>query len=234
LLVDYGGTLVEEVGVDPRAGIEWLLTHASARPPHLTLEQVRARADRITREVAARRDDVHLETPWPSLTRLIYDCLGIRFDLPMAELELGYWRASVTTRPIPGAREALERLQAGGMPVAVVSNSSFGEPVIRDELDRHGLAEYLEFVAVSADYSVRKPNVLLFETAAARLGVDQEHIWFVGDRLDTDVAGAKAARMTAVWFNQRGAHDPSGQADITARSWNELLQHVVTAIPPPE
>ena len=31
LLVDYGGTLVEEVGVDVRAGNEWLLARADER-----------------------------------------------------------------------------------------------------------------------------------------------------------------------------------------------------------
>ena len=83
--------------------------------------------------------------------------------------------------------------------MAVVSNSSFGEPVIRYELEKHGLTEHLAFVLVSSDYSVRKPNGLLFDTAAARLGVSPQHIWFVGDRLDTDVTGAKAAAwMTAL------------------------------------
>jgi len=83
----------------------------------------------VTKEVAARRDEVQLETAWPTLTRLIHDFLGIRFDAPMSELELGYWKASVTTQAMPGAREALERFHRAGVPMAVVSNTSFGEPV---------------------------------------------------------------------------------------------------------
>lgn len=46
---------------------------------------------------------------------------------------------------------------------------------------------------VSAEYAVRKPNMFLFETAATRLGIAPEDIWFVRDRLDTDVIGAKTA-----------------------------------------
>jgi hypothetical protein len=61
LLVDYGGTL-EEVSVDMRAGNEWLLSRASYRPAHVTLADVLERASRITKEVAERRDQVHLET----------------------------------------------------------------------------------------------------------------------------------------------------------------------------
>jgi FMN phosphatase YigB (HAD superfamily) len=231
LLFDYGGTLVEEVSVDPRAGNEWLLSRASYRPAHVTLEQVLARASRVTREVAGRRDHVHLETTWPTLTRLIHDFFGIRFDTPMADLEMGFWKASVQTRPMPGARQALERCHRWGVPTAVVSNTSFGEPVIRYELGKQGLADHLAFVVVSADYSVRKPNLLLFEIAAARLGIPPGDIWFMGDRLDTDIVGAKAAGMTAVWFNPNKQKDPSRAADLTVTDWDDFMQHVLRASP---
>lgn len=229
LLLDYGGTLVEEVSVDMRAGNEWLLARASYRPAQVTLEQVLERANRVTREVAGRRDHVHLETAWPTLTRLIHDFLGIRFDAPMAELEMGFWRAAVQTRPMPGAPKALEQLHRSSVPVAVVSNTSFSEPVIRYQLDKHGLAEHLAFVMVSADYSVRKPNVLLFETAGARLGVQPKDIVFMGDRLDTDVIGAKAAGMTAVWFNPNHMDDPSRGADLTVTNWDDFIRHALEA-----
>ena len=232
MLFDYGGTLVEEVSVDLRAGNEWLLSRASYRPPHVTIDHVVERAARVAREVTSRRDEVHIETPWPTLTRLIHDFLGIRFDMPMADLELGFWNASVHTQAMPGAREALEQFHKWGLPLAVVSNTGFGEPVIRHELARYGLTDHLAFVLVSSDYSVRKPNVLLYETAAARLNVKAEDIWFVGDRLDTDVAGAKAAGMTAVWFNPQGRANPSRDAnasrdvDLTVSGWADLVGHV--------
>jgi len=234
LLFDYGGTLVEEVSVDLQAGNEWLLSRASFRPTSVSLEQVLERASRVTTEVAGRRDDAHLETAWPALTRLIHDFFGIRFDAPMAELEMGFWTASVQTRAMPGARQALEQCHRLSLPSAVVSNTSFSEPVIRYELSKHGLADYLAFVIVSADYSVRKPNVLLFETAAARLGIQPRDIWFVGDRLDTDVAGAKAAGMTAVWFNANKLQDPSPDADLTVTDWDDFMRHLLESIPSPQ
>jgi putative hydrolase of the HAD superfamily len=226
LLFDYGGTLVEELSVDVRAGNEWLLARASYRPPHVTIDHVLERATRVAREVTARRDEVQLETAWPTLTRLIHDSLGIRFDTPMPELELGFWNASVRTQAMPGAREALEQFHRWKLPLAVVSNTSFGEPVIRHELARYGLTDHLAFVLVSSDYSVRKPNVLLYETAAARLNVKAEDIWFVGDRLDTDVAGAKAAGMTAVWFNPHGRSNPSTDVDLTVSGWADIVGRV--------
>src|SRR5215467_13994187 len=201
LLLDYGGTLVEEVRSDARAGNEALLARAFYKPAHITIEQVMARANRVSVEVAARRDEFRLETPWPTLTRLIHDYLGIRYAEPMAELEMAFWKASVTTTPMPGAREALEQFHRSGLRMGVVSNCSFSQDVLRYELAKHGLADRLEFIVVSAEYSVRKPNVFLFETAAAKLGFACNDVWFVGDRLDTDVAGAKAAGMKQYGFN---------------------------------
>ena len=232
LLFDYGGTLVEERSVDLRAGAEWLFAQAADRPTGVTLADVLERAERVTREVADRRNEFHIETPWPTLTRLIHDYFGIRFDAPLEALELGYWKASVETRPMPGARDALERFHAEGLPMAVVSNSSFGAPVIRRELARHDLAEHLAFVLVSADYAVRKPNPLLFEVAAARLGLAPDEIWFVGDRLDTDVRGARDAGMTAVWFNRNGSSDAARGAGLTFETWEDLSHHVLRARSP--
>jgi HAD superfamily hydrolase (TIGR01509 family) len=172
--------------------------------------------------VAARRDLHQVETPWPGLTRLIHDYFGTRFSQPMEELELAFWKASVVTSPMPGARAALEELHAMGLPMAVISNSLFGSSVIRYELAKHSLADHLSFVMVSAEYAVRKPNPLLLETAAARLGVRPTGIWCVGDRLDTDVAGARAAGMTAVLFDPTQRHRAS--ADLAVGSWAELVQ----------
>jgi HAD superfamily hydrolase (TIGR01662 family) len=233
LLLDYGGTLVEEVRSDARAGNEALLARALYKPAHITIEQVMARANRVSAEVAARRDEFHLETPWPTLTRLIHDYLGIRFAEPMAELEMEFWRASVSTTPMPGARGVLEQLHRSGLRLAVVSNCAFGPDVLRYELGKHGLADRLEFIVVSAEYSVRKPNLLLFETAAAKLGLACSDIWFVGDRLDTDVAGAKAAGMKAVWFQPGSTGQPSPDASVLkVESWTDLLHHFEIASVP--
>ena len=230
VLLDYGGTLVEEVGFDPRAGNAWLLAQASHLGPGVTLDAVLERAHRVANEVADRRDKFGIEAPWASLTRLIHDYFGTRFKLSGPELERGFWDASVTTNGIPGAREALDALAAAGVPMAVVSNASFSAEVIRHDLQKHGLTDHLAFVMVTADYVVRKPNALLFDVAAARLGVAPADIWVVGDRLDTDVAGARAAGMRSVWLKPPNA-PPSSLPDLTVRDWPDVVRCFEAAEP---
>ncbi len=228
LLFDYGGTLVEEVAFDRRAGIELLLAHSVERRAGVSPDEIIERAERVTREVADRRDQLGIETPWASLTRLIHDYFGTRFDAPLAELELAFWNAAVQTRPMPGVREALDAFQRSGIAMGVVSNTLFGHNVIRHELAKHDLADYMAFVIASADYAVRKPDPLLLEVAAARLGVPRSEVWFVGDRLDTDVRGARAAGMTAVWFGpDAGTQHPD--ADLHAATWGDVAGMVRAA-----
>ena len=225
LLFDYGGTLVEEVGFDHAAGMAYLRRRAAHWPAEVTVEDVMQRAARITRDVADQRDRLQLETPWPALTRLIYDYFGIRFDADLADLELEYWNAAVTTRPMPGAAAALKQCREWGLPLGIVSNTSFRAAIIEAELAKHGLARYFDVHVASADYAVRKPNPLLYDVAAARLGVPPRDVWFVGDRLDTDIAGARSAGMTAVLLHSSDS-SPFREADIAVGSWDELLEQL--------
>ena len=224
-LFDYGGTLVEEVAFDTRAGMAWLLARATEPVSDADRQRIIERVDRVTREVASRRDELQIETPWTALTRLIYDACGVRFTEPVDDLELGFWNASVETRPRPGVRDALAELHRLGLPMGVVCNTSFRQATIRHELAKHGLADFLGPIVVSAEYAVRKPNPLLFDVAARLLGVACRDIWVVGDRLDTDVAGANAAGMTAIWYAPNAGQDMS-QARLAVSSWAELMTMV--------
>jgi putative hydrolase of the HAD superfamily len=221
LLFDFGGTLVEEVAFVPRAGMTALLAHAAPSVSPDLLDAIAERVARVQAEVSDRRDQFQIEVSWAAVTRLVYDYFGIRFARPLDELEVIFWDASITTRPMAGARDALAAFHELALPLGTVSNTAFRDRVIRHELAKHYLADHITVGVASSEYSVRKPNRLLFETAAALLGIQPRDIWFIGDRLDTDVAGARAAGMTAVLYapNDRTQNG----ADAVVATWDELL-----------
>ena len=225
ILFDYGGTLVEEVEFNARAGLAWLLSRAVTRPDEDQIALIERHADRVSYEVAERRDTFQIETPWTSLTRLIHGTFGTRFFETPADLELPFWNASVKTAPMPGVKEALQEFHAAGIRMGVVSNTSFSAATIRHELSKHGFAGYLPVFVVSSEYAVRKPNPMIFEAAAGLLGLPCEDIWFIGDRIDTDIDGATAAGMYPIWFSP---HDDSGLAGmhLAVSSWSELARMV--------
>ena len=88
----------------------------------------------------------------------------------------------------PGVRELLDVLRARQIPAAVVSDWIAGY-----KLDALRISD--RFMAVHEGVRIGrvKPSPELFERAAAALGVPTRHVLHIGDRADTDGAGARAA-----------------------------------------
>jgi FMN phosphatase YigB (HAD superfamily) len=91
--------------------------------------------------------------------------------------------------------------------LAVVSNFDY-TPTALGVLEREGIASLFETILVSDEVGWRKPKPLIFEMALERLGVGPAEALFVGDRIDIDVAGARAVGMDAAWINPDGAPLP--------------------------
>jgi D-glycero-D-manno-heptose 1,7-bisphosphate phosphatase len=113
--------------------------------------------------------------------------------------------------PMDGAREALDRLRAGGLPLALVSNQSsvgYGRIALRDvEAVNARMEELLgpirpQLVCThpsEASCGCRKPEPGLVLRAAAVLGVDPRNCVVIGDTgADVDAALAAGARPILV------------------------------------
>lgn len=101
----------------------------------------------------------------------------------------------------PDAASCLDAI-SGGYKVAVVTN---GLPATqREKLRLAGLDRFFKVIAVSGDIGVAKPHPPIFQAALSALGVSASEAALVGDRLELDVAGAKAVGMQAIWLNRYG------------------------------
>jgi len=94
-----------------------------------------------------------------------------------------------------GVPEALGRLKAAGIRMAVVSNS---EGTVEAMLRSVGLDRYLETVVDSWVVGVAKPDPRIFQIALDRLGVAASSAVMLGDIPALDVDGARAAGVTPV------------------------------------
>ncbi len=122
-------------------------------------------------------------------------------------------------RPFPDARPVLEELRRRGYRTGLITN---GESALqRWKLDRTSLASLLDPVVTSQELGRSKPDPEVFLEAARRAGVRPEASWMVGDLLHADVAGARAAGMTAVWVRRRPTQQPSGAPEP---------HHVITSL----
>lgn len=223
VLFDLGGTLLRELKFDRWAGRSHLLEIAN-NPKKITLADYSAVADEFQTTVYANREDALVEFSVAAFGRLVYERLGLTFDIPPEDVELEFWNTAARMEPEPGVGEMLEALCAEGIALGVVSNSSFSGYTLSKEIEKHEFPQHFQFVISSADYSIRKPHRALFLMAAAKLGLEPEETWFAGDTLRQDIVGAIDAGMTAIWYNPGG--DPAGayEPDIEIRHWKELTE----------
>ena len=97
----------------------------------------------------------------------------------------------------------LDSLRERGLRVGLVSNAFDPGWLLRQDLDRMGIAQRLDAAVFSSEVGKRKPHASIFEAALEALAVEPARALFVGDRLYEDVRGAKELGMTtvqALWF----------------------------------
>jgi phosphoglycolate phosphatase len=94
------------------------------------------------------------------------------------------------TRLYPGVREGLDRLQAMGLPLAVITNKA--TRFVRPHLDHAGLTGYFRVLVGGDDLPAKKPAPDPLLHVAARLGVVPAELLMVGDSTN-DAQAARAA-----------------------------------------
>ncbi|MBS1261890.1 MAG: Pyrimidine 5'-nucleotidase YjjG [Calditrichaeota bacterium] len=231
LTIDFWGTIAHDVNYERRGARRrdylrsWFAAHGAALADEAVLELMKLYA-RQWRDAwlnhhytpgadhAARwyADAVELHPPdgaIEALARHIDDSIR---DVPPA--------------PVAGALDAVARL-AEICPLALVCDTGLsGGENIRWVLERWGIAGRFRALVFSDAVGVSKPHRKMFRTAVSALGAPAERAAHIGDREDTDIAGAKRSGMAAIRFD--GARDlvewgPESEADEVVNTWSELL-----------
>jgi putative hydrolase of the HAD superfamily len=200
-------------------------------PKSVPLDDVMDLGRRVVSATVAREEEVALEFTQASLLKMIADAFGLRPRLSPEESEWVFWRASLQVSLIDGVGDLLRGVESLGMPMGVVSNSSFAASSLERELQAQGIRDYFRFVISSADYGVRKPDPLIFEVALRRLGFDATRVWFAGDNVGYDIIGAHQAGIFPVAFNPRKQIPESVGEHAVITSWSQLFPLMASAPP---
>lgn len=106
---------------------------------------------------------------------------------------------------IPDALEVLTELKPHYR-LGVISNTvGSGDAELAEALEKAGIRRLIDALVTSRDFGKAKPDPAIYAEGARRLGVLLDQTLMVGDRLDTDVAGALNAGIPAVWLRHPGA-----------------------------
>jgi putative hydrolase of the HAD superfamily len=226
VLLDALGTLVE-------LELPWPLLRRTLATRHgIDVSETEAK-EAMLAEMAYYRSH-HQEGDAASLQDLRRRCAAVlRERLPQTRgLELDelvdVLLDAIRFTPYPDAAPALAALRAGGLRLAVVSNWDCS---LRSVLAGLGLAGALDAIVVSAEVGASKPDPAIFEAALRELRCEPRQAVYVGDSLETDILGARAAGLRALLIDRRApgaAHAEPAVPDVervfTLQDLVELLQ----------
>jgi putative hydrolase of the HAD superfamily len=209
VLLDALGTLVELETPWPH-----LERELAARGVVVDIEDARAA---MLAEMAYYRAHHDEARDWAGLKDLRRRCAAVVQEslgtsLPLADVEDALL-AAVRFRAYPEVPAVLERLRAGGARLAVVSNWDVS---LHDVLELTALRGRVDAVVISAEVGVAKPDPAIFRTALERLGAKATDAVHVGDSVEHDIAGARAAGLEAVFVARNGAQAPDGVRVVTS------------------
>jgi putative hydrolase of the HAD superfamily len=122
------------------------------------------------------------------------------------------------------AHETLECLSSR-FKLGIICDSGYTPGrVLRAVLARHKVLEFFEATMFSDENGFNKPHGTMFKKALSSLETEPSEAVHVGDLLLTDIAGAKAAGMKAVWLNNEGqANIGPFKPDYEIRALPEII-----------
>lgn len=129
-------------------------------------------------------------------------------------------------RLYPRTADVLKELLQRGYKLGVIANQSEGTA---RRLEQWGILSCFDVVAASAEEGVAKPDAEIFRRSLLRASCNPENAVMVGDRLDNDIAPAKALGMKTVWIKQGmsvfcSPNNTDETPDFTISELSELLE----------
>ena len=196
VIFDVGGTLI---GFHQQAPFQEFLAHAglpaldddARRFHHRLIGSIYAERDQAQGKGA---DGAELDNWWRTVFARTWPD---RHDL--AEEMLRWQHNMRFDRVFDDAKPALKALAAAGMPTAVLSNFP---TYLHDLLARFDLTRFFDFVVVSAEVGLAKPDPRIFDLVADKANRPRERLLYVGDHVGDDIGGAQGAGLDAVLIDR--------------------------------
>ncbi len=100
-----------------------------------------------------------------------------------------------------GVKRTLQDL-SGNYDIGLISNTGITPGhIIQKVFNQYDISKYFKFAYFSDETGFYKPNPIMFEPALKKLSCQPQNAIHIGDRLETDVKGAKECNMLTIWLN---------------------------------
>lgn len=146
---------------------------------------------------------------------------AIMRDLPQFDGPMCSWPL---VEALDGANEVVAGLKRQFI-IALATNAvDSDEDAIRRALERADLERFFDHVFCFRNLGHRKPWAEFFTAILERLGLPAESVFMVGDSFESDVLGANAVEIAAVWLNSRSQESRVSAFHLTAHELRSVPQ----------
>ncbi len=122
------------------------------------------------------------------------------------------------------AVRVLEHYRARGHKLGLISNTVFPSEYHKEDMRHFGIYDYFDHMLFSSEYPYRKPHKSIFEEMLRKLDISAPEAFFVGDRLEIDILGAKKSGIYSILIFKRGReYDDLAAADLVIENLSELI-----------
>ncbi|MDR1902113.1 MAG: 4Fe-4S cluster-binding domain-containing protein [Treponema sp.] len=203
IILDLFGTILRDVSNEYEKGIDWLC--GEILTVGTTFDSAKKVAEEYRRANMLNRTTTHREAILQKQLELFRERIGFRGDLPLLDIEYGFFTASRVTAIESGLIELLNYLKEKDFSVFVMSNTIFSAGTIMRLLEAHGIGQYFSGVFTSGDCGYRKPGKKFFDYVFKRIQeqvtVKCDEVIFVGNSLEKDMLGAKRFCFNRIWLS---------------------------------
>lgn len=182
------------------------------------LDLIEIRDDLAARHMAVVPDHVALRR---DSIRVLLDRIGVSSSGLVDRLsDLYFDHRFATIKLYDDALPALTELRRD-FAIALVSNGN-NDPA------RFGLDHYFDSTVFAQDCGFSKPDPRIFGAAMRGLGIEPSQAIHIGDSLSTDVAGAQASGLKALWLNRdNDPNDTPIRPDAAIADLREILDMII-------
>mgnify|MGYP000984110670 FL=1 len=187
------------------------------------INEEKAYQDRIEQAIA--ETNITYDTFYQRMLVLFQE--GLKGDLIALQeysLERPKWKSELEIL-YPDAKIVLETLH-NRYKIGVIANQL---PNLEKRLENFGIRQWIDLIISSADCGFSKPSSKIFQLALQQASCSASSATMIGDRLDNDIAPAKALGMKTIWIKQGFSayspiQSPSEEPDFTVNSLSDLLK----------
>lgn len=234
IIFDNGHTLLYEPDWNSERGNRALFAHISKNPKGVTVKEYMKTCTEVFGKMEDIRKNHNCDISARVGNRVVAELLDIEFSLTPLERETVFWTAASSGAVMPYADKMLDCLNENGIRTAVISNLVWSGEALTERFNRLLPNNKFEFVITSSDYMYRKPSRVLFDIALNKAGISADRVWYCGNCITADVAGAHSAGIFPVLYegDTPGDINPySGQNDglkadfdyLHIPDWRELI-----------